>query len=567
MGSSKALLVAALVVFGSWINIAAQERGKTVPDAAQEMGWQKAARTAGLNAAEIQQLGRDKVLVTDQAFLQVFAPYVSWSEMPVFITSDSLLNGFHVLFEESIFRIEQQNARRLPGVLQHLWARLSSADGIFRGNPRLIAAAKTRARATIATAIRLLDEKARFDEPIGTLVRDEAPRVEAAQGLQKPKWLGPPDPGFLALDYSRYRPRGFYTRSDALKRYFRAVSWLQSIPFRLENDEELSAILMLSQCINVWHVSRAEEREWATFDEAFRKFLGPADDWTVSSLSTRYSNGAIDLDGDGLKPLRQEYRDYAAKRGEGPRVNDQAAFAPADPSRMAELTFRVLPSRRTPDAALFQRTTDLRRFQRRIPTGLEVCAALGSSFARSRLAGTEDGRLLTEIDRFAKDRPVAKESSLYGIYLHCLAALLEETGTRSSAVSVRRAVADQELPGRVGGLGPNAPHLDVAGQTVGRLPLRQPPSGRLCGAGPRVLCPHEPVGGDHRDRARGSGRADGESQGDRGHPPRGGRPLAAVRGASRVGGQEEGSQRAGRTCFARRDDSGAEFDLFAGGGG
>jgi hypothetical protein len=61
-----------------------------------------------------------------------------------------------------------------------------------------------------------------------------------AQGAEKPAWLGPPDAGFSQIDYTRFKPRGFYTQSETLQRYFRAVAWLQAIPFRVEKDEELS---------------------------------------------------------------------------------------------------------------------------------------------------------------------------------------------------------------------------------------------------------------------------------------------------------------------------------------
>ena len=56
----------------------------------------------------------DKFVITGEPFKQVFSPYIG-SDVPVFITTDSLLNGFHVLLEESIYRMELANARKFGG--------------------------------------------------------------------------------------------------------------------------------------------------------------------------------------------------------------------------------------------------------------------------------------------------------------------------------------------------------------------------------------------------------------------------------------------------------------------
>ena len=226
--------------------IYAQESEAEIPHPAQGYDWKEVARKEKLDAKQIEQLGKNKILVTNTAFKQVFTPYVG-SNVPLFITSDSLLNGFHVLYEESIFRLEEANARKLGSHLQFIWGCLQTADKTFKGKPQLVVAAKKRAQIVMATAMRLLgEEPTPLDASTSALVNEEVKRIEAGEGQQKPKWLGPPDPGFTALDYMRYKPRGLYVKTPSLQRYFRAVSWLQSIPFRANNDEEFVSILMLS---------------------------------------------------------------------------------------------------------------------------------------------------------------------------------------------------------------------------------------------------------------------------------------------------------------------------------
>jgi uncharacterized protein DUF3160 len=54
--------------------------------------------------------------------------------VPVFITTDSLLNAFHVLFEESIYRLEQANARKLPAVLARLGKNMEQVHNHIQGD-------------------------------------------------------------------------------------------------------------------------------------------------------------------------------------------------------------------------------------------------------------------------------------------------------------------------------------------------------------------------------------------------------------------------------------------------
>ena len=394
-----------------------------VPDPAKGYKWQDEAKKR-LKPAAVAQLGRDKILITDEASKQVFTPYVE-SGIPLFITSDSLLNAFHVLYEESVLRLETANARKLPEILRFIWKNLPSAAKLVKGKPELAARAKRRAQVVVGTALKLLgDTTIKPDKKVAALIDAEVKRITEAKATLKPKWLGPPDKTFVALDYSRYRPRGFYTRSPDLQRYFRAVSWLQSIPFRVSNDEELLAILMLGNTVTYRRFGGdfsaiVQGREFKSFFEIFREFVGAGDDWDIMKAAHEAQN----LGSDDLSRKRKDLLEDAEGYGRGPKINDQVRFAPDDPTKTAEPNFRIISALRTPDAILFHRTTDLRQFKRPFPDGLEVCAALGSSYARSKLTGKDRKKLLETID---KSKTFFKGDSLYIDYLHCLAALVDK---------------------------------------------------------------------------------------------------------------------------------------------
>src|SRR5262245_59759654 len=68
---------------------------KTIFEVPPGYRWENEAKRLKLGENEVEFLAKNKVLMSDQAVKQVFTPYLDLTA-PVFITSDSLLNGYHV---------------------------------------------------------------------------------------------------------------------------------------------------------------------------------------------------------------------------------------------------------------------------------------------------------------------------------------------------------------------------------------------------------------------------------------------------------------------------------------
>ena len=404
MSIAKVTVLGAAVLLAAAAVASAQELAATVPDPAKGYKWQDAARQYGFDDKSLEALSKQKVLVTGDTYKQIFTPYIS-SIVPLFITSDSLLNAYHVLYEESVLRVEMTNAYRLPVLLRHIWDRLEKADAGLTGNPELSAGAKRRAQVVIATALRLTgDTEIRPSAEVAALVDKEVEKITAASVTEKPAWLGPPDEGFLALDYSRFKPRGFYAKRPLMQRYFRAVSWLQAIPFRTDHDEELLALEMLAHTLTPGRIrfSDGSNLDPLEFLCGLEELVGPADDWSLAVASHWPNEGLkMELNQATLDLMRRVLVGYAERCRPRAKINDQIAMPPADPKAVAEPQFRILSAHRTPDGVLFQRTTDLREFAgefaRPFPTGLEVAAALGSPFAADRLTGKNRDKVLQKI--------------------------------------------------------------------------------------------------------------------------------------------------------------------------
>jgi len=301
-----------------------------------------------LNPAQVELLKKQKVLTTDTTFPQVFTPYLRDEGVPVFITSDTILNAFHVLFEESMVRREERNARLLPDALRKLLVELPDEARSWDIDEAAMAAVRSRAERVIGVALRLMDPKAGdFGAGAEKAVMAEVGRIRAGQGG--------------ATDSGRFNPTGIYARNESLRNYWRATAWLQAISLRLDRDDDFLTAALLARA-GRW--SEANDRL-----DPFGRFLSHGFDAPVGSLvaDRHYSRGKLTTD--DLTAWRKAALDRRAKRL-GP-----VAAAKRDPA------VRLMPKYYLPEAGLFDVTGGPNRW----PSGSELAAALGSPAAQEHL--------------------------------------------------------------------------------------------------------------------------------------------------------------------------------------
>src|SRR5690606_16217721 len=119
--------------------------------------WRAAAERSGITGEDLETLARDELLLTNEGFKAIFDPYVAGpAHLSSLITSDSLLAGYHSLFEESIVSLEAARAEQLPALLAELQVRLADESSVPKGSVELVAAARRRARLVLAVAQGLL---------------------------------------------------------------------------------------------------------------------------------------------------------------------------------------------------------------------------------------------------------------------------------------------------------------------------------------------------------------------------------------------------------------------------
>jgi len=402
-----------------------------------------AQRNAPLPAAELTpaqhaQLDRDKLIIGAKNYPQIFSPYIALGRSPDsirFITSDAALAAYHGLFEDSFHELESRRAARLPGDLEKLYkACIAGPDPDLSDKDKKPAPAPKLIQLILGPALVILGTPATADNFSKELIPEinrQAALIRAAAAVECPPWLNyRKDPNFK-IDYRRCKPVSFYADANdpALADYYRVVRWLQLVPFRATNDDELKAwARMVSVSNALWF--GFELPDFAASFTGLSLFVGPVADRAIIVGNTEICAACRALEsGDANKNKAKNLarlRDalLANERQNPPRstVNDEIRSKPAkDTPPLSEIRFRVMPTYALPDAEILSACLA----EGIHPNGLAVAAFLGSAFAREHMPKINDDKWAAA-DKRARQLMFPQDGeprSLYADYIDVLRTL------------------------------------------------------------------------------------------------------------------------------------------------
>lgn len=158
--------------------------------------------------------------------------YLADRDIPLFVTSDTWLHLYHVQFSETLKDIEEREfIPDLTALTAALQAQIEHTLMVARfGDPDWLEAYQ-RNLAYVSVARKLLEPDSEIPAAVQTEAQRELARIEAHVGFAAS------DIFIYEEDYSQYVPRGHYTRSAALKRYFKAMMWYGRMAFLLKGSD------------------------------------------------------------------------------------------------------------------------------------------------------------------------------------------------------------------------------------------------------------------------------------------------------------------------------------------
>lgn len=405
-----------------------------------DYSWREVAQKCALSEASIALLARDGIAVAGPYFKQSFQVY-NESPVPPFVTSDAVLNGFHVLLEDSMRRFETVRARLLRADLEAAWGELEPALKKYQVNPGVVEPYRRHLARVLGPALRLLGSTVPLGSPaVEAEVDAEVKRIEAADTVALPDWLGPPDRSLEAIDYRRFRPIGFYAGNPVLSNYYRATRWLQLVPLRASRDVEAGAVALMGSLLyeeaNATAGSYSQAplsafiaQSAAVFgasDEAriAEGYIGsPRSSVTLPDIFTAVADGRPA--GAMIAQVRAAIID-ASKYGGSHVVNDELRPWPSSPNDLSNATVRILPPATLPDAIWFEQV-DRWRGRSMLPSGMEVAAWLGSPFALEAEIQLEGGGFAQLVAQTARSWGSEQtDPSAPFLYYRALTALFEK---------------------------------------------------------------------------------------------------------------------------------------------
>ncbi len=198
-----------------------------------------------------------------------------WYE-PLFVTTDALYHSWHLAFDKVLRDTEQ---RRLLPILERL---LGDAVDLARQQEQSLAGTDLADDAHRVTAY--YEAAASMLEldigPVNDLAVEEIVAIDAGAGMQTSPITGliecqAPERFVGCVDFSLFRPRGHYSRTPELQRYFKAMSVLGQEGFALDQGIGVVPGLLMSRIITT---DPALLAGWTAIYEPTSFLVGLADD-------------------------------------------------------------------------------------------------------------------------------------------------------------------------------------------------------------------------------------------------------------------------------------------------
>lgn len=391
-----------------------------------------------LDADELAALAADGFVVTDRHRYPHFAygyQEIYSQDLPVFVSADAILQAVHQSYDAILVWIEVGAlAPELDALLVSMRARLAA-------DATLDPSARTDADLFLAVALSLL--RGGGAGPVAGADADAVLQLAAlAQGGSGATYLTLFGATRL-VDFSQFLPRGHYTQSEVLRRYFRAMMWLGRIELPLVGtDPETGAPGLFRRSVEGAFALRGlmdadALARWTRIDATIRAFVGEPDSMgppDVERLAADLGVAGSDLSGVSDEALAAAI--VAGAYGQQRILGQMVMQPPHAGTWPLDATFLFLGQRYVLDSHVFSGVVydrvnpeDPTIPRRMMPDPLDVAyAALGNDQAASLLGADlalhAYAPQLESLRALADAHPPAFwEANLYNRWLAALRAL------------------------------------------------------------------------------------------------------------------------------------------------
>jgi hypothetical protein len=414
-----------------------------------------------LTSDQIDMIAANGFVVTPSEGKQIYWIYeqnnYSNPKVPSFITADSILHTYHFFFDYVLRTVEQANLIPALSDLNEAMVSASEDDLDSATDPDVEDAAR-RNVAYFAVARYLLDGTAP-PASVEDMVMSEVQKIDAHGSRTESTIFDP-----VLIDYTQFVPRGHYTRTEELKKYFKAMMWYGLVPIIIDDSENgmkssRQTLLIVNDIQNASFAGTSAIDLWETIYEPTTFFVGVSDNITFYDLSDVMDEvfGSSPSTGDFAD--EGNVREFIAKVKElrGPGI-EQFVPMTSEEEESGHFTvggrvFNFMGQRFIPDSRIFQELVMDKVPERDMPVGLDVFAAMGSDraldilgdyYGVNEFAGYDSqmDKMRTEMDETSIE---TWQSNLYYGWLWSLRSLNEPVGEGYPAFMRNDAWLDKSL--------------------------------------------------------------------------------------------------------------------------
>jgi hypothetical protein len=226
------------------------------------------------------------------------------SELPVIVTADSLLHCWHYSYDKILEQIEQKYlSEQLKKLLLKLLSNLlpiqrmenneifktaySDTEYFLLVAHYLLTASKTTVKEVRYWSSKPVEEPKPIlsnDAQINSRLHETINAIESQQ-IQSFNLFGKP----RLMDFSQFKPRGHYEKSQVLQRYFKCMMWLGRVDLRIaggeENDSSLTELACALFLYKLISTNSEDFDTWKTFDSILQGFIGKTDSLTFNDIN------------------------------------------------------------------------------------------------------------------------------------------------------------------------------------------------------------------------------------------------------------------------------------------
>ncbi len=412
-------------------------------------------------------LAKNGFVATDDVKTYTFASSyldIYDADLPVYISSDSLLHALHKSFDAMLLDFERtvliaEVDRMLATMHKQLAADLP-------GLPAALAPSGRDLDLYLAVGRSLLGEA-----PVAPVSGDATLQAEVDRILKAIDALEPADLSLFGAstlyDFSQMEPRGHYEDEPELQRYFKAMIWLGRTDMAMvtfdENQQPKFNRRALDAAFLSNHLLAASgaEASWTRVDKVLVRLIGERDSMNPQDMTKFMAEtGVTTLDQLAAATDEKLYEALIGSPYGLQRIMSQIMYTdPTDPPVVLPRVYLLMGQRFTLDSYVFNNVTydrvqDLRtgtKVKRMLPSELDVQFVLGNDAAAQHLKPELDEYgyqgILHEL-RFLTDAHPADfwDATFYSGWLSTIRALNDTTDFENQPEAMRTtAWADKTL--------------------------------------------------------------------------------------------------------------------------